>query len=428
MLYIKYFSASKLSIKVKVLINIYFISIINFLLKNYKFLMIDLNINYLKIQDDINFHFDSNINSKINLAIHCYSLKNGGRARLTSLILNQLNKVKIFRLYLFTEKYKETNEYTIPNNIKRLLINKKTELIKKIHRYKISIFIYQLSDVNLIKTLNKYKNLKVIYYLHTCTFYWIYLKGFKSLISIYKALYNSKYIITLVPFENDYLFKKWGIDSLLMSNLLTYDINFVIPSDLSTNTILMIGRGNDKLKRFDLGIFSMKYIINEVSNCEMKIISNADYVGNLKEIVDFLTLQNNVRFVGYTSEPEIFFKNSSLHIFPTVSESFGYVLCETKIFGIPNILLGLDYVSISKGGTIFIYDESPKTIGKEAIKILKNKEYKKELGKEARKSMKIFNNELLYKRWVKLILSVFNGDIYYKKINFLDLNNISNSI
>ena len=256
--------------------------------------------------------------------------------------------------------------------------------------------------------------------MHTCTFYWIYLKGFKSLISIYKALYNSKYIITLVPFENDYLFKKWGIDSLLMSNLLTYDINFVIPSDLSTNTILMIGRGNDKLKRFDLGIFSMKYIINEVSNCEMKIISNADYVGNLKEIVDFLTLQNNVRFVGYTSEPEIFFKNSSLHIFPTVSESFGYVLCETKIFGIPNILLGLDYVSISKGGTIFIYDESPKTIGKEAIKILKNKEYKKELGKEARKSMKIFNNELLYKRWVKLILSVFNGDIYYKKIKKSD--------
>ena len=47
----------------------------------------------------------------------------------------------------------------------------------------------------------------------------------------------------------------------------------------------------------------------------------------------------------------------------------------------------LYYISISKGGTIIIYDESPKTIGFEDIKVLKNDEYKKKLGNEARKSM-----------------------------------------
>jgi hypothetical protein len=408
---------SKIIPNLKVLLLLFLIFIIELLLYYYEDSIKNLNVNYFEVQNDINFHFNSNINSKINIAFHCYSIKNGGRARLTSLILNHLFKIKIFRLYLFTQKYKEKNEYVIPYNIKRLLINKNSNLIKATKKKKINILIYQLSDVNDIKVLNKNKNLKVIYYLHSCFFYWLYAKDFKSLIYIYKELKESKYVITLVPFENYYLFKKWGINSILMSNFLTFNIDSVIPSNLSTNTILMIGRGNDKLKRFILGIIAMKFIIDEVSDSEMKIISNAQYIGNLRDIVETFNLQNNVKFVGYTSEPEIYFKNSSIHIFPTVSESFGYVLCETKIYGIPNILLGLDYVSIAKGGTIIIYDDSPNTIGIEAIKILKKNEYKKELGREARKSMKPFNNQLLSLRWIKIILSIFNGNIHYQKIN-----------
>ena len=374
----------------------------------------------MKLKNYIHFNFNNKINSKINLALYCYSVKNGGRARFTSLILNQLYKTEIFRLFLFTRKYKEKNEYSLPNKIKRLLIDKRNNLIKKTKRYKINVLIYQLSDFNEIKELNKNKNIKTIYYLHSCFFYWLYLNNFKTLISIYRELKESQYVLTLVPFENDYLFKKWGIKSILMSNFLTYDIKNVIPSDLSTNNILMIGRGNDKLKRFNIGIVAMKFIINEVPDCKMKIITNIDYVRDLKYMTEFLSLQDNVKFIGYSSEPEIYFKNSSIHFFPTVSESFGYVLCETKIFGIPNILLGLDYVSISKGGTVIVYDESPNTIGIEAIKILKKKKYKQELGKEAIKSMKKFDNESLYIRWIKIILSVFNGHNYYERNNDLD--------
>ena len=97
------------------------------------------------------------------------------------------------------------------------------------------------------------------------------------------------------------------------------------------------------------------------------------------------------------------------------------VLAETKIYGIPNILVGLDYVSISEGGTIIIYDDQPQSIAKEAIKILQNYRYRKKLGKEARKSMKKFNNQLLKIKWIELILSIYKGDYYYaifkKKVN-----------
>ena len=40
------------------------------------------------------------------------------------------------------------------------------------------------------------------------------------------------------------------------------------------------------------------------------------------------------------------------------------VLSETKIYGIPTILCGLDYLSLAKGGTVIIYDDNPEIISK----------------------------------------------------------------
>ena len=49
-----------------------------------------------------------------------------------------------------------------------------------------------------------------------------------------------------------------------MNNFITYNYNETNPSNLSSKIILMIGRGEDKYKRFDLGIRSMKYIIKKI--------------------------------------------------------------------------------------------------------------------------------------------------------------------
>ena len=124
-------------------------------------------------------------------------------------------------------------------------------------------------------------------------------------------------------------------------------------------------------------------------------------------------MKDNIKFVGYTQYPEKYYINTSLHLFPTLAEAFPNVLSETLSYGIPNILLGLDYVSASNEGTVIIYDDSPITIAKEAIKILINEQYRKKLGKEARNGMKKFNNTSLLKKWVKLILSIYKGGNYY---------------
>jgi glycosyltransferase involved in cell wall biosynthesis len=238
--------------------------------------------------------------------------------------------------------------------------------------------------------LTNFVDLKVIFYIHTSVFFLLY-SNFAYFKCVYKSLTNAKYVISMVPFENDYLFEKWGINSVLMNNFITYDYNFVIPSDLSDNSILMLGRANDKKKRFEIGIQAMEYIIEDLPECELKIISNLTNISELKALINNYNLKNNLKLIEYTSTPEIYFRNASLHLFPSISEGFGLVLTETKIYGIPNILLGIDYVSASKGGTIIIYDDTSESLAKESIKILKNHEYKKKLGRESRKSMKKFN-------------------------------------
>ena len=373
-----------------------------------------LKSNYLNIKNNLNLTFINELEKKIKIGIYAYTLKNGGRARITVLLLNYLNTINIFKIYLFTVTMSQDNEYIFPKTIRRI-ITKNKNLIKLIKKYKVDVFIYQLDYVNEINYLNKKQDMKVLFYIHSSTFDWIY-ANYTMFKKIYKEYLNSRYVVSLVPFENDYIFRQWGLKSIFMDNFITFDYNSVIPSDLSSKIILMLGRADDKKKRFKIGILSMEYVIPEIPQCQLKIISNLTGVDNQKDLIGNLNLENNIKFIGYSSTPEIFFINASLNLFPSISESFGLVLSETKLYGIPNILLGLDYVSISKGGTEIIYDDSPETLSHIIIKILKNNKYKRKLGKKARKSMKKFNNTLLLYKWIKLILSIYNGNEYYEEL------------
>ena len=404
------------------LINININKFIIFLLNiKYKLILTSENIqvfqDYIKIQINLNLTFNNKISKKIRVGIYEEGLKNGGRERLTCLLVYYLNKVNIFDIFLFTKLKKEENEYFIPENINRIILKNfdVNGLIQEIYKKKIDIFIYQFTKFTAIEKLNEFKKLKIMFYQHQCSLYWIY-RDYSLFKYIYKSYKKSKYVVNLLHFESDYLFKKWGIRSILMNNYISYEYNSVIQSDLSSKIILMIGRGNDIFKRFEIGIQAMEYIKEEIPECEMKIISNISYIYNLKDLVSNLNLEDFVKFVGYTSTPEIFYKNASLHIFPSISESFGLVLSETKLYGIPTILVGIDYISTSKGGTIIIYEDKPESITKETLRIFKNNKYMKKLGKEGRNSIKAFNNNLLLNKWIKLILSIYNGDKYYTEL------------
>ena len=226
---------------------------------------------------------------KIKIATYSHYLENGGRSRITSFLFNYLQNMKIFSLYLFTNKIKNDDEYFIRKNIKRILIKEYTinNLIGEILKKRINIFIQQFPRINEMNSLEKLKNIRIINYQHQSVFFWIY-SNYTFFKSLYKSYKNSKYIISLIHIENDYLLEKWGIKSILMNNFITYKYNSSIPINLLSSTISMIGRADDKYKRFILGIQAMEYIVREIPKIEMKIITKISGDNNLQKIIDII--------------------------------------------------------------------------------------------------------------------------------------------
>ena len=157
----------------------------------------DLDEKYHQVQSDLNLHFNNSINKKIRIGIYTLSLSNGGVQRITSILINYLEKVSIFKIYLFNQKGKEKDEYKISDDIKRVIIkdsNNAKELVRKIKKNKIDVFIYQFPKYKEIKELNNLKIAKVVFYIHSCFLYWLYARYY-NVFKIYKEYKNSKYII-----------------------------------------------------------------------------------------------------------------------------------------------------------------------------------------------------------------------------------------
>ena len=371
-------------------------------------LLIFAIVSIIKVNNHSSWNYARHSLYKIRVAFYTNSLKNGGVERVTSILLNYLSKKKYFILYLITFKPRLNDEYPLSNNITRIsLSNHKRNLFKEIKKEKIDILIYNFYDINEIKRLNKLKKIKVIYYNHSSYFLWLFYHIYNFEQSIYMEYKNCKYVLSLIPLENDYLFRIWGIKSIFINNPTTYEYDSVIPSNLSNKNIIMIGRGNDPTKRFEFGILAMKDIIKEIPDCNMNIISESN--NKLQNLIKTLNLNKFIKIIGYQKNPESFFKNASLHIFPSICDTYGMVISETKIFGIPTIICGLDYLALAKNGTVIIYDNNPNSLAKEAIKILNDEKYRKKLGIEARESMKAIKNDLLINKWTSLLLSVYKG-------------------
>jgi len=121
--------------KYKVIKNLIFL-IILFLLFFYSF-KLDINHdiinnNNLTNINSINLTIINQINKKIKVAVYAFGIKNGGRARVTSILINYFIKIKLFNLFLFTKVEKQENEYFIPQNIPRIIIKNKNKIINSI--------------------------------------------------------------------------------------------------------------------------------------------------------------------------------------------------------------------------------------------------------------------------------------------------------
>ena len=118
-------------------------------------------------------------------------------------------------------------------------------------------------------------------------------------------------MVSLEPLENNYLFTKWAINSILMHNPTTFEYDLVIPSVLSSKEIIMIGRTEDNIKKFELRIISLKSIIKEIPECKMNIIGARN--GGLMKLIKNKNKKNYVNFTDFHRNIETYLKSCFFH-------------------------------------------------------------------------------------------------------------------
>ena len=227
----------------------------------------------------------------------------------------------------------------------------------------------------------------------------------------------STLLVTLIA-NNRILWKKSGIKyCIYLPNPSTFEPYEIETSNLQTKNILMLGR-SDKFKRYQIGIDAMKYVIEKEPEAKLYIVgigNNNKYDKYLKNYTNYLSMKDYIIFRESTNNTHQYYKNSSIFLLTSNFEGCPMTLSESKLFGLPSIVVGMSYLSYAKNGVINIDDEDPKLIGNEIIKLLSNKKYRELEGKKARQSLSDFPNEEIYKRWIEIFIAVKQGDKMIEK-------------
>ena len=206
-------------------------------------------------------------------------------------------------------------------------------------------------------------------------------------------------------------------NTFYIPNMYTYDASKTPNSNLTYKNLMIMGRENDRIKGGYYGIKAMYEIVKEVPDAKLYFISSDYRINSLKGVIEELNLTKNIEIVSYVENISLYFLNSSVLLYPSKSESFPMVMNEGKAHGLPIVAFNVSYSPSYQKGVILVDMLNYTQMGKEAIKLLKDYDYRKRKGMEAKLSLNEYSNEETANKWDKLFSILDKDDpIAYKKL------------
>jgi glycosyltransferase involved in cell wall biosynthesis len=164
------------------------------------------------------------------------------------------------------------------------------------------------------------------------------------------------------------------------------------------------------IKGVKYAVQAMQYIVKEVPDATLYLVSSDSRVQFLKNLTRDLNLTNNIIFSGNTYNLTELFGNCSVHMYTSLSEAFPMALNEGKAHGMPVVGFKVPYSIPYQQGFIGVDIFDVEGLARETIKLLKDYNYRKRKGKEAKKSLKILKNNDTVQLWGRLVDSLLSND------------------
>ena len=366
---------------------------------------------------------DTNINkyltnnsSKIGVAFVFEQMFGNGIGRMLSILFNELSKYEKYDLYLITKgTYQLDFKYDRKVKVLNIFGNKtKIEKFDKSSNVKYYVLHNEIDE----KKIKWYKSLgkKVIDIMHGVYLSSVYSNS-TGVFSVWKNHFLFDAYIQVIA-DDYYVYKKLGMNNTFyIPNMYTFDPAKTPNSNLTYKNLMIMGRENDRIKGGYYGIKAMYEIVKEVPDAKLYFISSDFRIKFLKEVIGNLSLTNNVEVISYVQNISKYFLNASVLLCPSKSESFPMVMNEGKAHGLPIVAFNVSYSPSYQKGVILVDMLNYTQMAKEAIKLLKDYDYRKKKGIEAKLSLNEYSNEETANKWDRLF-SVLDKDdpIAYKKL------------
>lgn len=167
-----------------------------------------------------------------------------------------------------------------------------------------------------------------------------------------------------------------------------------------------------------------KIIVNKDKNILCYIVGSGGIKDNIYVdlFIKFYRLQKRIIHVPYTSDVDKFYKKATVQLITSNFESFGLVIAEGKLYGIPLVIYDLPTVELLKDskGCIQIEKHNIQEAANAILKIVNDKAYAEKLSKEARESIERFIQFDQKKAWQEILIDPC------KQHNETEENNINN--
>ena len=217
--------------------------------------------------------------------------------------------------------------------------------------------------------------------------------------------------------DDYYFYNKLNFKNhIFIPNCYTFEPSKIGNSNLTYNNIVMLGREGDKIKGATYAVKAMEYIVKEFPDAILNIISPNSKIDFIKELTKDLNLTDNIKFIYYTNDISKYFFNSSIFLFPSLSEAFPMAMNEGKAHGLPVVAFDVPISNPYQGGVIKVDSLDYIALARECIKLLKDYNYRKKMGELAKLSLDMFPNEKTIELWGKLFEALKEGDEKFRDL------------
>ncbi len=221
--------------------------------------------------------------------------------------------------------------------------------------------------------------------------------------------YASKYDHIVLLTEKDK--QLWGGDKrfTVIPNPLSFLSNH--SAKLESKVIVAMGRYIAQ-KGFDLLIQAFSLLKDEFKDWKLLIYGEGQDRVFLQQLINKLSLQENIILKKNTSDIEEIMSETSLFVLPSRYEGFGLVLIEAMECGVPCVAFDCEcgpseIIKDNEDGFLVKTGDIKELVYK-MKQLMENEELRKSMGKSAKKNVTRYYPDVIMGKWNSFFLNLFN--------------------